>query len=111
MKTMTLRDGCAYPGYSVSVRIEAGETETIHIPAPPIGRDVVVRVWPDEGQTMTVQDSVSPDADIRAGAGRWLPVQADGVVDGVASNPVQWAYVCPVSGIQAAGPGTLEVMT
>ena len=110
MKTMTLRDGCRYPGYSISVRIEAGETETIHIPAPAIGRDVVVRVWPDESETMTLHDSVSPDAEVRAGTAKWLPVQAEDVEDGVVAAPAQWAYVAPISGIKAAGPGIVEVM-
>lgn len=112
---MSPRTGSIRDGLYAQLTVADGTTEDIHIPVPPDGRYIGVRVYPGVGATATCLDSQSPDADVVAGSGaNWLAADAVGLDNtGATTAAVSWAYSCSVSGLRVSAAGgdvVVEVM-
>ena len=105
-RNMALEKSLSVEGFFLEETL-AGDTLVIFTP---VGRPVSVRVLPESGQTLFVEDSLSGRDVIMQDTGVWFPAQAGGLSEGIANKGVHFAYICPLRAIRVTGVGRVEVL-
>lgn len=94
---------------SVDVTTDGGPV-VVPIPAcSGMGR-MSIRVNPERGQTVTIHDSLSPDAAVLDGSAVWEALHTTAVLNGRFSRLTTLTIDHAISGLRISGDGTVEVL-